>query len=90
MDLANWALRTSPKFTTGVKYQFHQGFLTRSEIRKSQSPFAPYLCISINNVQSHLYIRRGNRGLSLAALPGLPAASRGVKLPLLANTRSVF
>ena len=21
---ANWALRTSPKFTTGVKYQFHQ------------------------------------------------------------------
>ena len=21
MDLANWALRTSPKFTTGVKYQ---------------------------------------------------------------------
>ena len=31
-------------------------------------------------VQSHLYIRRGNRRLSLAALPGLPAASRGVKL----------
>ena len=26
VDLANWALRTSPKFTTGVKYQFHQGF----------------------------------------------------------------
>ena len=21
-DLANWTLRTSPKFTTGVKYQF--------------------------------------------------------------------
>ena len=26
VDLANWALRTSPKFTTGVKYQIHQGF----------------------------------------------------------------
>ena len=26
MDLANWALRTSPKFTTWVKYQFDQGF----------------------------------------------------------------
>ena len=26
LDLANWALRTSPKFTTGVKYQFHQGY----------------------------------------------------------------
>ena len=26
VDLANWALQTSPKFTTGVKYQFHQGF----------------------------------------------------------------
>ena len=26
VDLANWALRTSPKFTTGVKHQFHQGF----------------------------------------------------------------
>ena len=25
-DSANWALRTSPKFSTGVKYQFHQGF----------------------------------------------------------------
>ena len=26
MELANWALQTSLKFTTGVKYQFHQGF----------------------------------------------------------------
>ena len=42
------------------------------------------------HVQSHLYIRRGNRRLSLAALPGLPATSWGVKLPLLANTRSGF
>ena len=43
-----------------------------------------------NEIQSHLYIRPGNRRLSLAALPGLPAASRGSKLPLLADTRSVF
>ena len=28
VDLANWVLRTSPKFTTGVKYQSHQGFWT--------------------------------------------------------------
>ena len=26
VDLANWALWTSSKFTTGIKYQFHQGF----------------------------------------------------------------
>ena len=26
VDLANWALRNSPKFNTGVKYQFHKGF----------------------------------------------------------------
>ena len=26
VDLANWALWTSPKFTTGVKYQFNQDF----------------------------------------------------------------
>ena len=26
VDLANWALRTSRKFATGVKHQFHQGF----------------------------------------------------------------
>ena len=26
VDLANWDLRILPKFTTGVKYQFHKGF----------------------------------------------------------------
>ena len=30
------------KFTTGVKHKFQSEFLTRSEIRKSQSTFAPY------------------------------------------------
>ena len=51
MDLAKWANRTSPKFTRGVKYQFHHG-LTRSEIRKSQSSFSPYIYIYI----SYIYI----------------------------------
>ena len=27
MDLANWAQRTSPKFTKGAKYKFHQGVI---------------------------------------------------------------
>ena len=40
MDLAFWALRTSPNFTTGVKISVLSGFLTRSQIRKSQLPFA--------------------------------------------------
>ena len=26
VDLANWALQTSPKFITRVKYQFHQDY----------------------------------------------------------------
>ena len=43
-----------------------------------------------SQVQSHPNTTRGNRRLSLAALAGRPAASRGVKLPLLPNTRSVF
>ena len=39
MDLANWALRTSPKFTTGVKYQFHQGFFLPNQ--RSGNPNQP-------------------------------------------------
>ena len=35
-------MRTSQKFTTGVKYQFHQGFWPD---QKSQSPFGPNLNI---------------------------------------------
>ena len=35
VDLANWALRISPKYTTGVKYQFHQGF---DQIRDPEIP----------------------------------------------------
>ena len=49
-----------------------------------------FFCRSFRTYRESFIIRRGNRRLSLAALPDLPAASRGVKLPLLAGTRSVF
>ena len=55
MNLANWALRTSPKFTTGVKYTFHQDFCPRSEIRKSQSSFIPNQNIVIGTLSFILY-----------------------------------
>ena len=44
MDLANLVLRTSPKFTIWVKYQFHQGF---NQIIDPEIPitFAPTLRI---------------------------------------------
>ena len=35
VDLTNWALRTSPKFTTRFKYQFHEGF---DQIRDLEIP----------------------------------------------------
>ena len=35
VDLANWAFRISPKFTTWVKYQIHQGF---DQIRDPEIP----------------------------------------------------
>ena len=38
MDSANWALQTSQKFTTGVKYQFHEGF--RPD-QRSRNPIYP-------------------------------------------------
>ena len=50
--------------------------------------FRPYRSCDI--VQSHSFNTLGNRRLSLAALPVVPAASCDVKLPLLADTRSVF
>ena len=37
VDLSNWAFRTSPKFTTGVKYQFHDGPF--DQIRDPEIPF---------------------------------------------------
>ena len=46
VDLANWALRASPKFTTGVKYQFHQVFfyqIKHPEILITLRPHPLYL-----------------------------------------------
>ena len=45
VDLANWTLRTSPKFTTRVKYQFHRGFLLdqRSGNNNRPSPQLNYI-----------------------------------------------
>ena len=40
-SLANWALRTSPKFTTGVKYQFHQGFWPHQSSGNPNHPSPP-------------------------------------------------
>ena len=41
VDLANWALRTSPKFTTGVKYQFYQGFWPNQRSGNCNHPSPP-------------------------------------------------
>ena len=41
VNLANWALRT-PKFTTGVKYQFHQGFWPDQRSRNPNHPSLPH------------------------------------------------
>ena len=35
VDLGNWARRSSPKFTTGIKYQFHGYFY---QIRDPEIP----------------------------------------------------
>ena len=44
VDLFNWALRTSLKFTTGVKYQFHQGYWPD---QRSENPNHPSNIIKI-------------------------------------------
>ena len=42
VDLANCALRTSPKFTIGVKYQFHPGFWPDQRSRNPNYPWSHY------------------------------------------------
>ena len=41
VNLANWALWTSSKFTTRVKYQFHQGFWPDQRSRNPNHPLSP-------------------------------------------------
>ena len=43
VDSANWTLKTSPKFATGVRYQFHQGF---EQIRNPEIPITLRLLVS--------------------------------------------
>ena len=47
VNLANWAFRTSPKFTTGVKYQLHQGFWPDP---RSGNPNHPSPTLHYNNI----------------------------------------
>ena len=42
-DFANWALRTAPKFTIGVKYQFHQGFWLDQRSGNPNHPSLPFI-----------------------------------------------
>ena len=41
VDLANWGLQSSPKFTTGVKYQYHQGFWPDQRSGNPNQPSPP-------------------------------------------------
>ena len=50
VDLANWAPpRTSPKFTSGVKYQFHQGFWPDQRSGSHNHPSPPLFIIIITS-----------------------------------------
>ena len=42
-DLATWTLQTSLKLTTGVKYQFQQGFCPDQRSRNLNHPSPPYI-----------------------------------------------
>ena len=42
VDLANWALQTSPKFATGVKHQFHQSFWPDQRSGNPNQPSPPW------------------------------------------------
>ena len=61
MGLANWALQTSPKFTTRVKYQFHQGFRPDQRSGNPSHPSLPNQNIlighlSFENVEKFKYL----------------------------------
>ena len=47
--LANWALRTSPKFTTGIKYQFLQGFRQDQRSGNHNHPSPPKFTYDLIN-----------------------------------------
>ena len=54
LGLANWPLRTSPKFTSGVKYQF-QGFWPDQRSGNPNHPSPPFIDISEINIENFIY-----------------------------------
>ena len=103
VDLANWALRTSPKFTTGVKYQYRQGFLPdqRSEIPINLRPHIYIYHQSILpkgrsfTVKAETKVAVMSKGKSSTANSGTKAAvllgmNRYDSFPLLSAPHSLF
>ena len=45
VDLANWALQTLPKFSTGVKHHFHHGFWPDQRSGNPNQPSPPCLIL---------------------------------------------
>ena len=66
VDLANWTLRTSPKFTAEVRYQFHQDF---SPDQRSGSPNHPSPIIHHQSVLPKGRPFTTNSGAKAAVLP---------------------
>ena len=66
VDLAVWTLRTSPKLTTEVKYQFHQGFY---QIRDPDMPITRLSQVTdrkLNNLM-FFYLQGFFRGKSIVS-----------------------
>ena len=89
-ETINWRSSSTSKF--GERHSDFQSLRTFTSPQDNKLLYVEHSNRTLNGIctESFIYYARGNRRLSLAALPGLPAASRGFKLSLLADTRSVF
>ena len=78
VDLANWALQTSPKFTTGVKYQFHKGFWRDQRSGNPNHPSPPpiYRRLEIGLLRSYHLEGVDKKGFKY---PSSGFVSRGTK-----------
>ena len=56
VNLANWALRTSPKFATGVKHQIRQGFWPDQRSGNPNQPSPPPLPEYKTHIKEKSYI----------------------------------
>ena len=70
VDLANWVLQTSQKFTTGVKYRFHQGFWPDQRSRNPNQPSPP--CFRIFHVKMLGFKENNHSTLKTLHWPWLP------------------